>query len=138
MHSDPAMGVGDAPASSAAHHCRLRLHRDRQRVTTLTRDRDHAQPGKPDQQVASVAVATLTTTRSRLIHVEVLAIRRGRSPLILKGLDPYPASPSASARRPHPTLNGEEPNKETEDLVEEMGTRSYVDPASTVTIHART
>lgn len=101
-HTDPAMGVGDAPASSAAHRCRRRLHRDLQRVTTLTLDRDHAQPRQPDQQVALVAVAALRAVRSTLIHVEVLAIRRGRAPLILKGLDPCPTDPSTSARRPHP------------------------------------
>jgi hypothetical protein len=63
-----------------------------------------------NQHIATVAVAAQgAAARRSLGHVEVLEIRRGKSPLILGDLDPIPASSSHPACRAHPTLRYEEP-----------------------------
>ena len=54
----------------------------------------------------------MPSARQRVVGsviVGVLAIRRGKSPLILGDLDPSPQQPRLPARHPPPTLNGEEP-----------------------------
>ena len=90
----PAVGVRDHPARTAAHPLRLGLNRDRQRAAGVTSDLDHPQPVQADQQVTSSAVPATTAAQHRLTHRlgvpplgEVLKIRRGRSPLIIEGLD---------------------------------------------------
>jgi hypothetical protein len=53
---------------------------------------DHAQAVQADKKVTTVAeAAQRRAARRRLRHVEVLEIRRGKSPLILRDLDPFPA-----------------------------------------------
>ena len=94
IHNHPAVGVRDHPARTAAHPLRLGLNRDRQRAAGVTSDLDHPQPVQADQQVTSSAVPATTAAQHRLTHRlgvpplgEVLKIRRGRSPLIIEGLD---------------------------------------------------
>lgn len=50
---------------------------------------------EPAVVAVRAARAQGTAARRRLIHIEVLEIRRGKSPLIIGDLDPLPASPSA-------------------------------------------
>jgi hypothetical protein len=75
-------------------------------ATVVTIHADHVQAVQADQQVTTVAVATQARQHNvGSLIVEVLEIRRGRSPLILGDLDPNPAS--AAHRRvvltPHST-----------------------------------
>jgi len=79
-------------------------------MAVITLHRDHVQAVQTHKEVTAVAVATgHVAAQRRLAHVEVLTIRRGKSPLILEDLDPPPTSSSRPARRAHPTLSGEEP-----------------------------
>ena len=102
---DPAVPVREDTARRAAHHRRLGLHRDGQRAVILAGHGDHAQAVEADEKVTTVAVAAERRAARHIGSgiVEVLEIRRGKSPLILGDLDPSPAQPTASrvAFTPH-------------------------------------
>lgn len=110
-HHPPTQGLGHHPAARAPDQHRRRLDAHAQQVRPPV-DGRHVQPLQTEHEItvvtAPAASAQGTAARRKVRNVEVLQIRRGRSPLILRDLDPSPPQHRAPARR-HPTLKDEEP-----------------------------